>query len=357
VVDVASPPPHNPAKRALVCGVSGQDGSYLARHLLTLGYEVWGTSRDAEGHGLHNLVHLGIRPRVRMLSMVPEDFRSVFVAMSRAMPAEVYFLAGQSSVGLSFELPAETLQSTVLGTLNLLEACRLMERPVRLYHASSSECFGNTDGCPANEDTPFSPRSPYAVAKASAFWLVNNYREAYGLFACNGILFNHESPLRPQRFVTQKIIAAACRIAAGANERLRLGRLDIARDWGWAPDYVRAMHAMLQQPTARDYIIATGHTHSLQQFVQNAFGSLGLNWQAHVDIADELMRPTDLAISRADPSRAARELGWSAEHVMQDVVRLMIKAHTAPGLVPEAAPTLVSEFEPAPQPHSALLAT
>jgi GDPmannose 4,6-dehydratase len=316
-------------QRALICGVSGQDGAYLAKHLLDLGYEVWGTSRDAEGKSLGNLQRLGVAQRVRLLSMVPEDFRSVFMALNKSKPAEVYYLAGQSSVGLSFELPAETLQSTVMGTLNLLEACRLIERPVRLYHAGSSECFGDTGGTPAHEDTPFSPRSPYAVAKASAFWLVNNYREAYGLFACNGILFNHESPLRPQRFVTQKIVSTACRIAAGSVERLRLGRLDIARDWGWAPEYVRAMHQMLQQPTPRDYIIATGQTSTLQSFVEATFAGLDLDWRAHVDQAPELLRPTDLAVSRADPSRALRELGWQAQHSMADVVGLMVKAQRA----------------------------
>jgi GDPmannose 4,6-dehydratase len=316
-------------RRALICGVSGQDGAYLASHLLDLGYEVWGTSRDAEGKSLGNLWRLGIAQQVRLLSMVPEDFRSVFVALSKAKPDEVYYLAGQSSVGLSFELPAETLQSTVMGTLNLLEACRLIERPVRLYHAGSSECFGDTGGAAAHEQTPFSPRSPYAVAKASAFWLVNNYREAYGLYACNGILFNHESPLRPQRFVTQKIVSAACRIAAGSTERLRLGRLDIARDWGWAPEYVCAMHRMLQQPTARDYVIATGHTHTLQAFVEAAFACVHLDWRLHVDHASELLRPTDLTVSRADPTRATRELDWQAQHQMQDVVRLMVQAQLA----------------------------
>lgn len=309
---------------ALICGINGQDGAWLARLLLAKGYSVWGTSRDAEGGAAHNLTRLGLRQRISLISMVPEDFRSVFVALRRSQPDEVYCLAGQSSVGLSFEQPAETLQSFVLGTLNMLEACRLAERPLRLYHAASSECFGDTRGEPADEDTPFQPRSPYAVAKASAFWLVDNYREAYGLFACSGILFNHESPLRPARFVTQKVVGAARRIAAGSRERLRLGRLDIARDWGWAPDYVAAMHLMLQQDSARDYVIATGRTHTLQDFVATAFGELGLDWTEHVDHAPELMRPTDLAISRADPSRAWRELGWRAQHGMHDVVRLML---------------------------------
>ena len=318
--------PQTTPRRALICGISGQDGAYLARWLLECGYEVWGSSRDVGGAGFANLRRLGVHDRVRLLSMAPEDFRSVFVALRAANPDEVYYLAGQSSVGLSFELPAETLQSVVLGTLNMLEACRLMERPVRLYHAGSSECFGDANGEPANEQTPFRPRSPYAVAKASAFWLVDNYREAYGLHACSGILFNHESPLRPSRFVTQKIIGAAWRIANGSTERLQLGRLDIARDWGWAPEYVVAMHRMLQQDTPSDYVIATGHTHTLEQFVETAFCQLGLDWRAHVEQRQELMRPNELTVSRADPSLAAAHLQWQARSSMAQVVSKMIDA-------------------------------
>jgi GDPmannose 4,6-dehydratase len=317
-------------RRALICGVSGQDGAYLAAWLLEQGYEVWGTSRDAEGASFANLRRLGIRDRLCLRSMAPEDFRSVFVALRDAAADEVYYLAGQSSVGLSFELPAETLQSIVLGTLNLLEACRLLDRPIRLYHAGSSECFGDTRGEPATEETPFSPRSPYAVAKASAFWLVSNYREAYGLFACSGILFNHESPLRPGRFVTQKIVSTAWRIANGSTERLRLGQLDVARDWGWAPEYVRAMHLMLQQPSPRDLVIATGQTHTLEQFVDVAFSLLGLRWRDHVEQDVELLRPTDLKISRARPERAERLLGWRASHGMRNVVAMMLDGLRAP---------------------------
>ncbi|MFM9916357.1 MAG: GDP-mannose 4,6-dehydratase [Rhizobacter sp.] len=312
-------------RRALICGISGQDGSYLAQWLLDHDYEVWGTSRDADGSAFGNLRRLGIRDRVRLLSMVPEDFRSVFVALRASRPDEVYYLAGQSSVGLSLELPAETLQSVVLGTLNMLEACRLADQPVRLYHAGSSECFGDTGGEPADEQTPFRPRSPYAVAKASAFWLVQNYREAYGLHACSGILFNHESPLRPRRFVTQKIISAACRIADGSPERLQLGRLDIARDWGWAPEYVGAMHRMLQQATPLDVVIATGQSHTLESFVETTFGLLGLNWRDHVDQTAALSRPNELLVSRANPSLAARSLGWKATHGMQEVIAMMLK--------------------------------
>jgi len=312
-------------KVALICGVSGQDGALLAQLLLAKGYDVWGTSRDAEGRNFSNLVRLGIRDSVRLISMNPEDFSSVFRTIKQSNPNEIYFLAGQSSVGLSFEQPAETIQSNVSSVLNILETCRILERPIRLYNAASSEVFGNTGDQPANEETPFRPRSPYAVAKASAFWLVNNYREAYGLFACNGILFNHESPLRPERFVTQKIISAARRIAAGSREKLQLGRLDIARDWGWAPEYVNAMWLMLQQDSPDDYIIATGQTNTLETFVAKAFAFFNLDWREHVQQNHEFFRPTDLLVSRANPTKAELKLGWKARFKLDEVIDGMAK--------------------------------
>jgi GDPmannose 4,6-dehydratase len=309
--------------KALICGINGQDGSYLAQLLLEKGYEVWGTSRDVQASTLLNLRALGITERVRLVSMAPGDFRSVFTALDRSDPDEVYFLAGQSSVGLSFEQPAETLESIVTGTLNMLEVLRLRRRPTRLYHAGSSECFGNTGGIPADERTPFHPRSPYAVAKASAHWLVANYRESYGLHASTGILFNHESPLRPRRFVTQKIIQGAKRIAAGDDDRLVLGRLDIQRDWGWAPEYVDAMWRMLQLETPQDLVIATGQTHSLQDFVAEAFNLHGLDWRKYVDVSEEFIRPTDIAYSCANPALARDVIGWDAQIKMAEVVALM----------------------------------
>lgn len=313
-------------KSALICGVTGQDGAYLAALLLQKGYRVWGTSRDSQGSSFGNLGRLNIRHRVDMLSMNPEDFRSVFVALKRSQPDEIYFLAGQSSVSLSFEQPAETIQSVALGTLNVLEACRMFDSPVRLYHAGSSECFGDTGGIAANEKTPFFPCSPYAVAKASAFWLVDNYRKAYRLYACTGMLFNHESPLRPMRFVTQKIIQAAKRIAAGSDEKLKLGRLDIARDWGWAPEYVEAMWLMLQQQQPEDFVIATGHTVTLEYFVAESFRQLGLEWRDHVLQDRELFRPTDPTVSHADPAKAETRLGWRATLGVKDIVARMIAA-------------------------------
>ena len=314
--------------RALICGVSGQDGAYLAKLLLEKGYAVWGTSRDAQGSGFSKLRALGIVEQVRIISMVPEDFRSVLLAVKQSDPDEVYYLAGQSSVGLSFEQPAETIQSVVLGTLYMLEACRMFDKPIRLYHAGSSECFGDTQGKPANENTPFSPRSPYAVAKASAYWLVNNYREAYKLYACTGIMFNHESPLRPERFVTQKIVSTAKRIAAGSSETLSLGRIDVARDWGWAPEYVEAMWLMLQQEQPEDLVIATGQSNTLEDFVRLSFAALGMDWRNHVLQDKSLIRPTDLSISAADPSKARSKLGWHARTLMPEIVECMVWEET-----------------------------
>jgi GDPmannose 4,6-dehydratase len=312
--------------RALICGVSGQDGSYLAKLLLGKGYEVWGTSRDAQVATFANLERLEIRDRITLRSMASNDFRSVISVLYDCEPDEVYFLSGQTSVGLSFEQPAETLESICLGALNLIEAIRLLRKKVRFYNAASSEMFGEVGVRPASESTPLAPRSPYAVAKASAFWLVQNYREAYGIFACNGILFNHESPLRPSRFVTRKIISAACRIAAGSSESLSLGRLDIVRDWGWAPEYVDAMWRMLQTDEPRDYVIATGEANSLEAFVAQAFSMVGLDWRKHVELCADLLRPTDLAWSQGDASLAARELQWSAKRSMREVIEGMIVA-------------------------------
>jgi GDPmannose 4,6-dehydratase len=313
-------------KSALICGISGQDGSYLARLLLEKGYRVSGTSRDAQVAGFQNLIGLQIRDQIRVLSMVGTDFRSVLNVLTQVQPDEIYNLAGQSSVGLSFEQPMETLESIALGTLNLLEAMRFLERPMRLYNASSSECFGATGDEAADETTPFYPRSPYAVAKATSFWAVANYREAYGLYACSGLLFNHESPLRPERFVTQKIVRAACRIAAGDREPLRLGNLAIRRDWGWAPEFVDAMHRILQLDRPEDFVIATGSAYSLGQFAETAFRSVGLDWQEWVVSDPALHRPSDLVANKGNATKAASLLDWRACFKMQEVVTEMVRA-------------------------------
>ena len=324
--------------RALICGVSGQDGAYLAQLLLDKGYEVWGTSRDAQVAPLGNLRRLGIADRVPMVSMAPRDFRSVLEAIDRARPDELYNLAGQTSVGLSFEQPAEALESIASSTLNLLEALRFLNRPIRLYNAGSSECFGDTGTEAAHEGTPFHPRSPYAVAKSTAHWLVDNYRAAYGLKACTGILFNHESPLRPRRFVTRKIVEAALDIAGGRGETLTLGNLDVWRDWGWSPEYVQAMWAMLQTDCQNDFVIATGESHSLREFVAAVFAELGLDWQDHVAQDPALMRRSELLYSRGNADKAARLLGWKARLAMPGVAKAMVSELRAQRLADASSP-------------------
>jgi len=312
-------------KKALISGVSGQDGAYLARLLLEKGYEVHGTARDAQMSSFSNLRQLGILSKITFHSMALNDFRSVLQVLTKVQPDEIYNLAGQSSVGLSFDQPVETLESISVGTLNLLEAIRFIGRPIKLYSAGSSECFGNTGGHPADEETPFRPRSPYAVAKATAFWEVANYRDAYNLFACTGILFNHESPLRPERFVTKKIIKSACRIAGGSPEKLHLGNISIARDWGSAEEYVEAMWMMLQQDTPGDFVIATGETNTLEDFVAEVFACIGLDWHDHVVTDPSLLRPSEIMVSRGNPEKASEILGWQARYKMRNVVKLMVE--------------------------------
>ena len=317
------------ARKALICGMGGQDGSYLAAHLLDLGYTVVGTSRDAQASRFEGLVRLGIRDRVQVESMSLVDFRSTMQVLSRTQPDEVYNLAGQTSVGLSFNQPVETFESIVIGTVNLLEAIRMLGRPTRLYNAGSSEMFGNTGDQPASETTVLRPCSPYGIAKATSFWQIAQYRQAYNIEACTGILFNHESPLRPERFVTQKIVAGACRVAAGEQDVLSLGDLSVRRDWGWAPEYVVAMHRMLQLDTLEDFVIATGQTTSLEDFVREVFASLGLDWRKHVVRDPALTRPSEILSGQADTSHAAAQLGWTARSHMADVARMMVEARLA----------------------------
>jgi GDPmannose 4,6-dehydratase len=316
-------------KRALICGISGQDGTYLAQLLLRRGYEVWGSSRDAELASFENLRSLGLYGSVHLVSLNLRDVGSVLSLLRRIRPDEVFSLAGQSSVGLSFDQPVETIESVALGTLSLLEGIRLSDLNIRLYNAGSTECFGDTGELVANERSPFRPCSPYAVAKASAYWTVANYREAYGMFACTGILSNHDSPLRPKRFVTRKIIHAVACLACGQDVRLSLGNLNVERDWGWAPEYVEAIAAMLSQPSPTDYIIATGHSHTLFEFVQTAFDLIGKQWCDHVSIDEHLMRPTDILYNKVDPSKAASGLGWKATSNMKEVVGMMLQAEIA----------------------------
>lgn len=315
-------------RRSLIVGVTGQDGPYLARLLLRRGDVVHGTSRDADLARLSGLAALGIRDDVQLHSMSPVDFRSVLQTIQRVKPDDVYNLSGQSSVGLSFTQPAETIESIISATLNILEAIRVQGGGIRFYNAGSSEAFGDTGTAAANENTAFRPKSPYGVAKAASVTLVTNYREAYGLFACSGLLFNHESPLRPERFVTRKITAAAVRIANGSKERLRLGNLKLARDFGWAPDYVGAMAAMLQAAAAGEYVIASNETHSLEEFVATAFAAAGLEWREHVEFDPTIVRPSDIAHSLGNPARAKAELGWQPKVRFAEIVSRMVRGET-----------------------------
>jgi GDPmannose 4,6-dehydratase len=311
-------------KTALIIGISGQDGAYLAKLLLEKGYCVVGTSRDHEVASFGALKTLGIKDHVQLRSMTASDFRSVLTTLQDVTPDEIYNLAGQTSVGLSFSYPVETFESISVATIHILECLRIFKKTCRFYNAGSSEVFGNTPR-PAHEHTPFQPRSPYATAKAAAHYAVANYREAYGLFASTGILFNHESPLRPARFVTQKIISTAVRIAHGSSERLQLGNISIHRDWGWAPEYVEAMWKILQHEVPEDFIIATGCMHSLEEFVQKVFAQLGMKSQDHIDIDTALLRPSDIEKSAGDATKAATLLKWQAKVTLDKIIAEMIE--------------------------------
>jgi GDPmannose 4,6-dehydratase len=311
------------AKSALVAGVTGQDGALLSHYLLGLGYRVTGTSRDAQTCDTRRLDRLGIRADVKLISLAPNDFRSVLKAISTEQPDEIYNLSGQTSVGLSFEQPVECMDSIANATLNFLEVLRYLTIPCKFFSAGSTECFGDTGSIPANESTAFRPCSPYGVAKSTAFWQVVNYRKAYGLFCCTGILANHESPLRPTRFVTQKIIQGVKAIARGEIQQLHLGNLDIYRDWGWAPEYVRAMHLILQAETVNDYLIASGHTYSLRTFAELAFKCAGLSHDKYLVTDQSLLRPNDLGYSCMDPSLISHQLGWQASIGIEEIVTRM----------------------------------
>ncbi len=307
------------SKVALIFGISGQDGAYLAKLLISKGYKVHGTSRDAEIAKFNSLIELGIKDSVTFHSTALNDFRSTLKVIERVAPNEIYNLAGQSSVSLSFEQPLETLESISTATINILEAIRFLGGKCSFYNAGSSECFGNTSGIAADENTPFRPKSPYGVAKAAAFWQLANYREGYGLFACSGIMFNHESILRPPRFVTRKICLSAAKIALGMQSKLKLGDLNIKRDWGWAPEYVEAMWKMLQQSSPDDYVIATGMLYSLKDFASHAFSSLGLDYEKYVISSNSLKRPSEIKSGFGSPSKANKKLNWEAKTFMPEI--------------------------------------
>lgn len=319
---------YNVGKCALIFGVSGQDGSYLAKHLLEHGYDVIGTSRDAKTSTFSGLARLGVKSEVKAISVTLTDFHSVLKVIKDYSPDEIYNLAGQSSVGLSFQQPVETIESIVLGTLNILEAIRFHnKRNTRFYNAGSSESFGETSPQGASECSPFRPKSPYGVGKASAHNLVQTYREAYYLFACTGTLFNHESSLRPYQFVTQKIVTGAYQISCGVSSKFNLGNIDIERDWGWAPEYVVAMWKMLQQNDPRDYVIATGRTVPLHHLVKEAFQFFNLDYLDYVEIDNSLYRPSDIVLSKADPTKSRVELGWKVNTSIEEVIVKMCQDH------------------------------
>ncbi len=313
------------SKVAFICGVTGQDGAYLAAHLLGKGYIVHGSTRVLPLPSQNNLARLGIAERVRLVQLDPTCLDSVRVQLAATAPHEVYNLAGQSSVGMSFLQPYETWKSIEIIVVNWLEAIRCDAPATRFFNAGSAECYGKVDG-PIDELTAFGPMSPYAAAKSAAHWQVSVYRQSFGLHVGTGVLFNHESPLREAHFVTGKIVDGARRIACGDKQVLHLGNLDVWRDWGWAPDYVDAMWRMLQSPSASDYVIATGKCVSLQYFVELSFAHFGLDWRQHVVSDAAFMRPTDIVRIEANPSKIRRDLGWQATHSVEQVVALMAKS-------------------------------
>ncbi len=314
------------AKTALVTGVTGQDGDYLAGALLNKGYRVFGAYRRSSTQNFWRLEHLGIKEQVELVPFDLLDMGSIVRAIEEIGPDEVYNLAAQSFVGVSFSQPLATSTITGLGPVHILEALRLVKPDTRFYQASSSEMFGKVQAVPQNESTPFYPRSPYAVAKLYAHWAVVNYRESYGMFCCSGILFNHESPLRGLEFVTRKITDGVARIKLGLADRISLGNLEARRDWGYAPEYVEAMWLMLQKEPPRDYVVATGETHSVREFVEEAFSLAGLDWRKYVVTDTALIRPAEVDLLVGDPSLAHRELGWKAKTSFRELVRLMLEA-------------------------------
>jgi GDPmannose 4,6-dehydratase len=317
-------------KKALVTGITGQDGSYLTEFLLKKGYEVWGIIRRSSSFHTGRIDHLyqdpHEQPKLRLVYGDLTDGGNLFTIVNDLQPDEIYNLGAQSHVKVSFETPVYTVNADALGTLRLLEALRLMKKPPKFYQASSSEMFGKVAENPQTEKTPFYPRSPYGCAKVYSFWQTVNYREAYGLFACNGILFNHESPRRGETFVTRKITRAATRIKLGLQDKLYLGNLDAKRDWGYAGDYVEAMWLMLQQDKPEDFIIATGETHSVREFVQEVFGCLDMDWQKYVEVDSKYFRPTEVDLLLGDATKAARILGWKPKVTFKALAKMMTDA-------------------------------
>jgi GDPmannose 4,6-dehydratase len=310
--------------RALITGITGQDGAHLAEFLLGKGYEVHGMVRRAS---TENFERIGpLRERIELHQADLLDQLSIITLLSEVRPQEVYNLAAQSFVPTSWLQPLLTGEFTALGVTRVLEAIRLVDPAIRFYQASSSEMFGKVQEEPQNEQTPFWPRSPYGVAKVYGHWITVNYRESYGIFACSGILFNHESPLRGKEFVSRKVSDTVARIKLGVQEKLKLGNLDAKRDWGFAGDYVQAMWMMLQQERPDDYVVATGQKHSVRELVELAFGQVGLDWQEHVEVDPKLLRPAEVNTLRGDAAKAQKVLGWQPTVSFAELVRMMVDA-------------------------------
>ncbi|MGI8656226.1 MAG: GDP-mannose 4,6-dehydratase [Pyrinomonadaceae bacterium] len=329
-------------KRALITGIAGQDGSYLAEILLDKGYEVFGLVRRSSSLNRSRIDHLTqpapstnksgaslSRGSLRLLYGDMNDGSSLRRIVREVQPTEIYNLASQSHVRVSFETPEQTVDVNAFGVLRLLEAIREAGIEARFYQASSSELFGKTEAMPQNETTAFHPRSPYACAKLFGYWITINYREAYGMYAANGILFNHESPRRGENFVTRKITLGAARIKLGLQDRLTLGNLEARRDWGYARDYMEAAWLMLQQPVPDDYVIATGETHSVKEFLEEAFGYLDLDWRRYVETDDRYLRPSEVDEVVGDAAKARRVLNWQPRTSFRELVRMMVDADLA----------------------------
>ena len=318
-------------KKALITGITGQDGSYLAELLLAKDYEVHGVIRRASTFNTERIDHLYQDPHINGVRLFLHygdiaDSTNLIKLLYRIEPDEIYHLGAQSHVRVSFDIPEYTGDVTGLGTVRILEAIRETGLKAKFYQASSSEMYGKVQEVPQRETTPFYPRSPYGAGKVYAYWLTVNYRESYGLYACNGILFNHESPRRGETFVTRKITRAAVRIKVGLENKIFLGNLEAKRDWGYAKEYVEAMWLMLQQEQADGYVIATGETHSVQELLEEAFSYVGLDWRKHLAIDQRYYRPAEVDLLIGDPSKAKMKLGWEAKTKFQDLVRLMVDA-------------------------------
>ncbi|MGD0624808.1 MAG: GDP-mannose 4,6-dehydratase [Thermodesulfobacteriota bacterium] len=330
-------------KKALITGITGQDGAYLSKLLLDKGYEVYGTFRRTSDLHLNRLRYLGVDEKINFVPVELLEYTNIYKVIEKIQPDEIYNLGAQSFVALSFEEPIFTADVTGLGPLRILEAIRAVNPRIKFYQASSSEMFGKVQAVPQDEKTPFYPRSPYSIAKLAAHWITVNYREAYKLFSCSGILFNHESPLRGLEFVTRKITFGVARIKHGLQDKLVLGNLNSKRDWGYAPEYVEAMWLMLQQPEPDDYVVATGESHAIREFVENAFQAIGVDivWNGAevtekgvdrktgkvlIEVSPEFFRPTEVDALIGNPKKAMEKLGWKPKTKFQDLVRIMVEA-------------------------------